>query len=82
MFDIIYLRVTDTNLDGSASSTIHSVPSDWKEPEVLHTEKYQIITEVEARTEHPAMFGITPPQTGDAIDKQIAELQALRSPKK
>lgn len=82
MYDVIYLRVTDTALDGSATSTIHSVKADWKQPEVVHTERYEPVTEAQARIENPALFGISPPITGENIDKQIAELQALSNPQK
>ena len=54
-----FLRVTDTDLDGDKTISIHSVDSGWTEPEFKHSEKYEVITEAEARKGNPALFGTT-----------------------
>lgn len=57
--EIMFLRVTDTDLDGDKTIAIHSVVAGWTEPEFKHTEKYEIITEAEARKGNPALFNKT-----------------------
>ena len=57
--EVKFLRVTDTDLDGDKTVSIHSVGADWTEPEFKHTEKYEVITEADARKANPALFGIT-----------------------
>lgn len=57
--EVKFLRVTDIDLDGDKTVTVHSVGADWAEPEFKHTEKYEVITEAEARKGNPALFGNT-----------------------
>ena len=85
--EVKFIRVTDTDLDGDETVTIHSVGANWTQPNVERTETYQVITEDEARAESPALFGIVsdaaPAElTIEELEAQVAEVQAALESRK
>lgn len=61
--EVQYIKVTDIDLDGEETSTIHIVGLGWAEPEFKHSEKYKILNEsevAEAKKKFPQLFSSNP----------------------